>query len=432
MSNPQRNKYSAQRKLYRIVEEGLCVGCGLCESIAGSDVVQVRTSQLNYQRPHVVGQLREDVVDQIYDICPGLRQDSLPEALIEEDTIIDPHWGPLRSVSSAYAADEAVRIAAATGGVLTALARFLVDSGRVSFVLHAKPSDEDATFGQGHISLTAQDVSQGTGSIYGPVAPLRNLRALLDKGKPFAVIARPCDISALRNFARYDPRINELIKYMLAPTCGGSIPPPQMDIFLSSKNIAREDLTRFTYRGDGCPGEVEYETKDGQSGRANSWEPYGYDPEAAPEDSWKIPFRCKICPDGPGEGADIMAGDQWVDCAPDPEFSKIDKGTNAMIVRTLAGEHLVKAAIEAGYLTLESQRDPRWFDAMQPHLIQKKMYVRARWDGLAAAGRLTPSSKGLRIDDFAKQNTPQVNAAQTAGTQRRVLSGKEDEPTPMV
>jgi len=60
------------------------------------------------------------------------------------------------------------------------------------------------------------------------------------------------------------------------------------------------------------------------------------------------------------------------------------------------------------------------------------MYVRARWDGLAAAGRLTPSSKGLRIDDFAKQNTPQVNAAQTAGTQRRVLSGKEDEPTPMV
>jgi len=57
---------------------------------------------------------------------------------------------------------------------------------------------------------------------------------------------------------------------------------------------------------------------------------------AAPEDSWKIPFRCKICPDGPGEGADIMAGDQWVDCAPDPEFSKIDKGTNAMIVRTLA------------------------------------------------------------------------------------------------
>jgi len=68
--------------------------------------------------------LREDVVDQIYDICPGLRQDSLPEALIEEDTIIDPHWGPLRSVSSAYAADEAVRIAAATGGVLTALARF--------------------------------------------------------------------------------------------------------------------------------------------------------------------------------------------------------------------------------------------------------------------------------------------------------------------
>lgn len=421
---------TASERLYRIVEEGMCVGCGLCESIAGKDVIEMKTSQLNYQRPHVVGALTQETVDQIYDVCPGLRQDSMPEQFLDDETTVDLIWGPHKYIASAHATDQNVRSKAATGGVLTALSQFLIDTKRVSFVLHVKPSNEDVTFGEEHISLTADDVQAGSGSIYGPTAPLRNIGAILDRGQPFAFVGKPCDISALRNFATYDPRVNELIRYWLTPTCGGSVPPPQMDIFLKSKGTRRENLVWFKYRGDGCPGDTEFETKDGVFSRSSAWEPYGYDPELAAEESWQIPFRCKICPDGSGEGADIMAGDQWVNCAPDPEFSKIDKGTNMMIVRTSVGEKLVSAAVEAGYLTIECVREAHWFYDMQPHLIQKKMYAKARWDGLAAIGRLSPRSYGLRLDELARRNTNEVNAAQMAGTQKRLSSGKEDEPTP--
>ena len=418
---------SATERLYRIVQESLCVGCGLCASIAGHDVIQMRTTSNNYERPHVVSDdLTHELVDEIYDTCPGLRQDSLPRWLIDEDTIVDPIWGPYKYMVSAHASNEEVRIKAATGGVLTALAMYLVESGQVDFILHATPSKLDVTFGVPQLSITPDDVKAGSGSIYGPTASLKNISAVLDRNKPFAFIGLPCDISALRNFARYDDRINSLIKFWLTPVCGGIVPPPQLDLFLASRSTHRHELKWFKYRGDMCPGETAFETKDGRTEKANMYEPYG----GIEESSWQLPFRCKICPDGPGEGADIAAGDQWVDDEPDWEFAKIDKGSNAMIIRTSAGATLMSNAVEAGYLTVEREITPRFYDTCQHHQVVKKLYTRARWDGLAAQGRLVPRSRGLRLDEFSANNDDATNAAQTEGTRQRIRNGVATEPTP--
>lgn len=417
---------TAEERMNRIVEDGMCIGCGLCESIAGRDTIQIHTVQTGYERPVVVGELSQETVDKIYDVCPGLRLDTLPRKLIDADTIIDPIWGPYKYMVSAHASNENTRIKAASGGVLTALSQFLIESKRVSFILHAKPSTRDATFGDAHISLTVSDVAAGTGSIYGPTAPLKNIRAVLDRGEPFAFVGKPCDISALRNYALYDERVNELVKYWLTPVCGGIVPPGQMDKFLESRGTTRKKLKWFKYRGDGCPGDTEFETTAGVYGKASMYEPYG----GVEENSWQLPFRCKVCPDGPGEGADISAGDQWENDVPDWEFAKTDKGSNAMIIRTAAGSELMEAAVKAGFLTIEREIGPRWYDTCQHHQVVKKMYTRARWDGLRAEGRVTPRSQGLRLDLHASLNSRDTNEAQKTGTQKRLRNGQEDEPTP--
>lgn len=421
------NLVAAKDRLNRISREGMCTGCGLCEGIAGRESIRMLTSPSGYERPHVVGDLTQETVDIIYDSCPGLRQDSLPEALLDEDAIIDPVWGPYLEMMSAHATDQEVRIKAASGGVLTALSMYLVDTGQVSFVLHATPASEDVTFGVPKISLSSEDVRQGTSSIYGPTAPLKDIKSVLDRGEPFAFVGKPCDISALRNYARYDCRINTLIRYWLTPVCGGIVPPPQLDKFLATRNITRRDLTSFRYRGDMCPGDTEFETRDGAAHKANMYELYGGFDEA----DWQLPFRCKICPDGPGEGADIAAGDQWVDDIPDWETAHLDKGTNAVIVRTAAGARLMRAAMDAGYITKEQEITPRFYDTCQHHHVVKKMYMRARWDGLASEGRLTPRSRGLRLDEFAVKNDATTNTRQTEGTRHRVRSGNASEPAPV-
>ena len=326
----------------------------------------------------------------------------------------------------AHAADETTRIKAASGGVLTALAKFLLDQSEVAFIYHARQSEDDLTFGVPHISRTAADVMRGTSSIYGPTPILEIMNDVLDLGEPFGFIGKPCDISAVRNLARYDPRVNQLVKICMTPVCGGIVPPPQMDDFLARRQTDRDNLTRFAYRCDMCPGDTEFETRDGHKHTANFFEPYG----GIAETSWQLPFRCKVCPDGPGEAADISAGDIWPNDLPDWETADEDKGSNAVLIRSAVGRKLFDAAVEAGVIVVEEDVSPRYYDTCQQHHVKKKQYMRARYDALLEAGRTVPRTVGLRLDSFAVDLGKETYHRQKSGTLSRLRSGKADELAP--
>ena len=175
------------------MEQGLCIGCGLCQSIAGSHSVQVVKTTQGYQQPVVIGELDHHTVDKIYDCCPGTRIDGLPEGLLECDTRVDKVWGPWRRITRGWACDPIVRYEGATGGVLTALGIYLIESNCVDFILHAKSSVSDPSFGDLQLSFTAADVFDSAGSRYGPTATLIDIRDLLDRNQAFAFIGKPCD-----------------------------------------------------------------------------------------------------------------------------------------------------------------------------------------------------------------------------------------------
>ena len=63
------------------------------------------------------------------------------------------------------------------------------------------------------------------------------------------------------------------------------------------------------------------------------------------ESTWRVPFRCKICPDAIGESADVAALDTWRGGSPKGE----DEGFNAAIVRTKKGLDLMSDAAKAGF-----------------------------------------------------------------------------------
>tara|TARA_B100000676_G_C18074233_1_gene846529 strand:- start:1308 stop:1646 length:339 start_codon:yes stop_codon:yes gene_type:complete len=110
------------------------------------------------------------------------------------------------------------------------------------------------------------------------------------------------------------------------------VKPPEMDKFLARRSYTRHDLAWFKCRGDGIPDEVEFETTDGAFFTTNMYESYGGLDEA----DWQLPFRCKVCPNGPGDDADIAACDETVDGIPYYDQPKTAKGTNtALFARRL-------------------------------------------------------------------------------------------------
>jgi coenzyme F420 hydrogenase subunit beta len=303
---------------------------------------------------------------------------------------------------------------------------YVVDSGEVDFILHARASEQVPTFGERAVSETANAVLEGAGSRYGPTAPLVDVLEQLDRGRPFAFVGKPCDIAALRNLARVDGRVNTLVRYMLTPVCGGFMPPQGMSRFLEQDlGVDPEAVTGLRYRGFGCPGPTRVEMANGDVVEKTYTDFWGTD-----ESMWVLPFRCKVCPDGIGEAADIAASDTWPGGSPDPETEGDDLGTNALVVRTQRGAELVARAIAAGYLQTTDTVDPRYMDSVQPHQRAKKLAVGARHEGLRAEGKTVPRTARLRLDALMAELGEDNRVFQRDGTRERVRIGKTSEPAP--
>jgi coenzyme F420 hydrogenase subunit beta len=403
----------------QIVAAGLCIGCGLCRAIAGPDRLEVAMTREGRERPFVRTPLDAATLERINAVCPGTRVDGAVAGTLSSDVETDLIWGPAEHLAIGYASDPDVRYRGSTGGVLTALGRYLLDSGRAKFILHVATSKTAPMRTERRLSFDAASVLDAAGSRYGPAAPLIDFTSILDRAEPFALIAKPCDVSAVRNLAKLDPRVDRYMQYALTMVCGGASELTKSQEILAEFGIDERELSLFRYRGFGNPGPTRLETKDGRAFELT------YQQMWADESTWRIQSRCKICPDAMGEGADLVVSDVWPGGGPTGE----DEGFNGIIVRTRRGLELYEAALAAGAI-VESPRPVgfRDFDEFQPHQVRKKRAVWARLAGRKAAGQPVPDTHGLRLTDCARRNSVKENLAEARGARRRSSSGRLREP----
>lgn len=398
---------STPESIREAVENGLCIGCGLCQSMAPARWRMGNTPEGRLRPAPLAG--GDDSA--ILAACPGAVAEALPEPAPHED----PVWGKYHAMTRVWAADADVRYRAATGGVLSALGAWLVTSGKAAFVLHCAADPSAPMQSAWVISETPEAVIRAAGSRYGPSDTLAGLETALSRGKPFAVIAKPCDAGAIRQLAKTDPRIDALIVAVLVMVCGGASDLGKSRAVLDEAGIAEEDLTLFRYRGYGNPGPTRIEDKQGRAVEKT------YLGMWADEAGWRIQSRCKICPDAIGEAADLAAADIWPGGAPAGE----DAGFNGVITRSARGQALMEEAVTAGALKQDRSLSPRDFDDFQPHQVRKKKNLAARLRGLERAGLPVYRHQGLRIAELDARS-----ATEEQGTLDRARAGRFAETMP--
>lgn len=405
-------------QIAEIVEGGLCMGCGLCQSVAGADRVAMYMTPEGRLRPLQHRSLDAATVQSINAVCPGVRVMGADPARLQPGTPTDLMWGPAARLAIGFAGDPQIRHQGSTGGVLTALSCFLLETKRVHFILHVVASRSLPMRSEPRISFDRASVIEGSGSRYGPVAPLADFSAILDRGEPFALVAKPCDVTAVRNLARRDPRVNRHMRYALTFLCGGASDLTKSEEVLQGFGVQEEELRTFRYRGFGNPGPTRAETRDGRAFEIS------YQQMWEDESKWMIQPRCKICADPIGEAADLVASDVWPGGGPTGE----DAGYNGIIARTAKGVELFEAAKAASAIVIEREIGFRDFDIFQPHQVRKRRAIWARFTGMKAAGRPTPDAEGLRLTEIARQNSLAENLAEARGARRRARSGRLGEP----
>ena len=395
---------TATRTISEIVAHDLCIGCGLCEALTGGRVKMAMTGAGSL-RPSPVDGFSAREEQQLVSACPG--------AVAEARTGASPHrdvvWGRYRTMARAWAGHPGVRHEGATGGVLTALGLHALRTRRVGFVLHVGADPDQPMRSRWVISESEESVRANTASRYGPTDPLAGLAVALDRGQPFALIAKPCDLTAVHSLSRTERRVDELCVVRLALVCGGQSRLTKSQAVLEEFGVDEEDVALFRYRGHGNPGPTVVETRAGErysKTYLELWED---------ESGWDVETRCKFCPDALGEAADVASADIWPGGAPTGE----DEGFNGIIVRTAAGEELVASAVASGDLVLGEAITPREFDGYQPHQVRKKEALAARYQGLADAGVAPIETRGLRITELGRRLDPERFGHERAGASRR-------------
>lgn len=412
-----------QTQTDRIVMDGACIGCGLCAGISDGHIKMGFTPEMR-ERPIILGQVNEELGKAISSACPGLVVEGLSSKEAGSDASNDPVWGYLRESSIAWAGDANIRHKASTGGVLSALAAFLLETGEVDFILHVGPDPEFPARSRWKISTTPMDAADTGGSRYGPAAPLAGIAdarlRIEDGASKFAFIGKPCDISAIRLLAQREEWLSQSLAYRLTIMCGGASEFGKTASLLTDWGIEENELTELRYRGFGNPGPTTATTKSGKTFSTtyqNLWED---------ESKWALQHRCKICADAIGMAADLVSFDCWPGGGPTGE----DEGFNAVITRTPRGSALLKSAIKAGAIIEGDTINRDDIANFQPHQERKRRAVWARLEGQRVAVMSSPQARNLGIAELARKNSLTDNLHQARGTRNRLRCGRGIEPKP--
>ncbi len=410
--------------LEAIVAQGLCIGCGLCKSLAGPGNVEMVMNKEGGERPVVTGTVDAPTLWLINTVCPGLHVDGyVHETSVEaaeDPPELHPIWGPTRLMFTGHASDPYVRHHASSSGALSALSIYMLETGSVDFIAHVAASKAQPVRSVDHLSFDAVQVIEGAGSRYGPAAPLVNFKRVLDRGRPFAFVGKACDISAIRNYAKFDPRVDELLKYTLNFFCGGVSEFGKTMDYVRKVGLVEDDISHLRYRGDGCPGPMVMKSHGGESFE------FSYNEMWEDEARWQLMFRCKICPDSIGDLADITVADVWPGGRPDTDGA----GFNGFIARTKRGLDLLEGAVRDNAVTISHTLGYDGLEQTQGSHMYKKQAITSRLAAMRDRGLIVPEFLSLRLDQAAAALTEAERQANYDGMTDRLKAGDNVESVP--
>ncbi|RKD90770.1 Coenzyme F420 hydrogenase/dehydrogenase, beta subunit C-terminal domain [Mangrovibacterium diazotrophicum] len=352
-------------KIEKVVKTDLCLGCGLCEAIATKEKCSMILEENGFYRPRFTQPVSQKTIKSIAKCCPGIS--------VRNHRENNDIWGKVAEIKDAWSSDPTIRKKGSSGGILTALAVFLLENKLVDGILQVGKSATHYLHNELKISRTREEVIENASSRYAPALVFDQIKLILDQNnEKYAFIGKPCDIAGIKNFVREFSQYENRIIYHLAIFCAGMPSYNGTKKIIENSGIQDKPIN-LKYRGDGWPGFFEVKFEKSPSFKVSY------------NDSWgnvlgkHLGMRCKICPDGIGLLADIVAGDSWNTKDGYPDFTESD-GRSFVLIRNTKGTELFQKALAEKAIISESLEESKIKE------IQNYQYLRR----LLAGYRILP------------------------------------------
>lgn len=385
--------------------EKFCTGCGLCESTKKA-VMDIDSKQF----PNVKVGKNADI-DFFESVCP---------VFYYEKEKINSLWGLVDSAIVGYSSNEDIRFRAASGGALTEIAIFLIESKRVDAVIQIGVDPTDPTKTVVNVSENREEILRNCGSRYSISTPLRAIIQNVNPHLKYAFIGKPCDVMALKRYLDSNKQLSKNIIYTLSFFCAGEPSVEAQNKMLAKMNVSKEECSSLMYRGNGWPGYTTVITRNGIEHKMEYNEAWG---QYLGRD---IRYCCRFCMDGTGELADIVCADFWqLDDKGKPDFSEHD-GRNIILCRNSEASKIVKQAVLEDRIKVEDYFTEKMSELRfyQPHQYRRKTTMKSSITAMKLFCKQYPRFSKENLKAYSDYATKEQRRKAFIGTVKRILKGK--------
>lgn len=354
-----------------VVANGLCTQCGVCLAACPFGSIQiVRDAHFRYF-PRVTNEesCRVRCRSLCVGACAGVHEDPVlwPTRRYSHENYEDFCAGKVLETWIGYSTDEAIRQRGTSGGVVTGLLVYLLESGSIDGALVVGTNKTDPLQHDIVIARSRQEIEDAWGSKYYPMPVGASLADMRPGEERYAVVLLGCHMRSLRLLEQRNPLLRSSILLRIGLICGYCAGFKAVQDQALEWGIA--DLSenrRIDFREGKWPGYVRIQTPrvDRQTLIYNFL--------------LRIPFttnyRCTICSDLMNETADISVGDAWLR----EITARRDEGWSVVAVRTQAARELISAARESGALQLEPVDTETLMRSQEKPMRYKKHALRCR------------------------------------------------------
>lgn len=211
-----------------------CTGCGLCESICPINAIEVRNNNY-FLRPNINNRCID--CGKCVTYCPNTEENRESATYNSFENVI---WG--------HSTNKDTRYEAASGGIVTELCVYMLNTYEVDYIITADEYYNDNN-GSYCICNTEEQVRSHKGSKYCLMNIGRAVRYVQNKEGKCAIVCLPCLARGIRKYMLKDQKLSKKIKYIIVLLCN-HVPSYRATKYMLKKiNIKDADMIR--YRGEG-------------------------------------------------------------------------------------------------------------------------------------------------------------------------------------
>jgi len=326
-------------KLNKVMRSELCTRCGSCVGLSGGSIV-FHDREGRYL-PRQIADVDDATAARAWTACPG-KEFNFPfycNHFYPDAPHFHEYIGSYQELMIGHSTDEEVRRNGASGGIISAILIYLLETHRIDGAVTLRMSHSKPWLSEPFIATTRADILEAAQSKY----TISSVNELLPQIAAFdgvlAYVGISPQVQSIRKLQHAgDPSVKN-IKYIFGPFYGNTLYFSSIRSFLRTYGERDyHNISKLYFRYGEWPGNMRIEMKSGRVIELKKFHA-----------NYLIPFHVLqnslYCTDFTNEYTDISGGDAWA-----PVYEERGRGFSMIVSRTPQGQAIIDEMIKEGNL----------------------------------------------------------------------------------